>query len=185
MSHVWMTMHSPVGALKLIASGTGLAAILWPDDNPGRIRLEPLVQDARNAHLVETARQLNEYFAGTRRTFDLALDMAGTAFQKSVWAALTRIPFGETRTYGQIARELGNPAATRAVGAANGKNPVSIVVPCHRVIGASGGLTGFAGGLEIKAKLLSIEGLQCPDLFTARQTAISHSHGEGVGTRCR
>src|SRR6185437_17104518 len=104
--------------------------------------------------------QLGEYFAGKRRKFDVELDFAGTDFQKKVWRALLAIPFGETRSYGEIATQLGNPKAMRAVGAANGKNPISIIAPCHRVIGASGQLTGFAGGLEAKAHLLGLEGGQ-------------------------
>jgi methylated-DNA-[protein]-cysteine S-methyltransferase len=103
-------------------------------------------------------RQLSDYFAGTRTHFDLPLDFHGTDFQKSVWAALLTIPFGETRSYAEIARQLGRPTAFRAVGAANGKNPISIVAPCHRVIGTNGALTGFAGGLEGKAFLLELEG---------------------------
>lgn len=104
--------------------------------------------------------QLQEYFAGARSTFDLPFDMRGTAFQKQVWEQLLAIPYGETRSYGDIARRLGKPAANRAVGAANGRNPLSIVVPCHRVIGASGTLTGFAGGLDAKRVLLELEGIQ-------------------------
>src|SRR5262249_60006260 len=103
-------------------------------------------------------RQLGEYFAGRRKVFDLELDFAGTAFQKSVWQALLTIPFGETRSYAEVARQIGNPAAVRAVGAANGRNPISIVAPCHRVIGSTGKLTGFAGGLDVKARLLAHEG---------------------------
>ena len=106
---------------------------------------------------VEARRQLEEYFAGKRKQFDLDLDFVGTDFQKSVWNALANIPFGESRSYREIARELGNASATRAVGAANGRNPISIVAPCHRVIGASGELTGFAGGIERKAHLLDLE----------------------------
>ena len=108
--------------------------------------------------LVETERQLEEYFAGRRKAFALTLDVAGTPFQRKVWNALLTIPFGETRSYGEIARQIGSPDAVRAVGAANGRNPVSIVAPCHRVIGATGKLTGFAGGLEVKARLLALEG---------------------------
>jgi methylated-DNA-[protein]-cysteine S-methyltransferase len=100
---------------------------------------------------------LHEYFAGTRNHFELELDFAGTVFQKQVWQALLTIPFGETRSYSQIARQIGNPTAVRAVGAANGRNPISIIAPCHRVIGASGTLTGFAGGLEAKQYLLTLE----------------------------
>jgi methylated-DNA-[protein]-cysteine S-methyltransferase len=107
--------------------------------------------------LVETARQLEEYFAGQRTVFELPLDFAGTDFQRKVWNALLTIPFGETRSYGQIASQIGNPDAVRAVGAANGRNPVSIVTPCHRVIGSTGALTGFAGGLDAKAYLLALE----------------------------
>jgi methylated-DNA-[protein]-cysteine S-methyltransferase len=108
--------------------------------------------------LADAARQLAEYFAGQRQAFTLKLDVAGTPFQRKVWDALLTIPFGETRSYGEIARQIGSPQARRAVGAANGRNPVSIVAPCHRVIGASGRLTGFAGGLEAKAYLLTLEG---------------------------
>ena len=121
------------------------------------MRLGDLVADDQHPVLIETERQLGEYFAGKRKSFSVALDMRGTRFQKDVWEALLAIPFGETRSYGQLAKQLGNPRATRAVGAANGRNPVSIIVPCHRVIGSSGKLTGFAGGLETKAHLLSLE----------------------------
>jgi len=108
--------------------------------------------------LRETARQLQAYFAGSCRRFDLPLDFAGTAFQRQVWTALLTIPFGETRSYSDIARQIGSPLAVRAVGAANGRNPISIIAPCHRVIGASGSLTGFAGGLAAKQYLLALEG---------------------------
>ncbi len=107
--------------------------------------------------LLETERQLNDYFSGKRKSFSMKLDFRGTVFQKKVWAALLTIPFGETRSYGQIARQINKPKAVRAVGAANGKNPISIIAPCHRVIGATGKLTGFAGGLEAKATLLALE----------------------------
>ena len=107
--------------------------------------------------LVETARQLDRYFAGTLTAFDLPVDLQGTPFQQSVWRVLLDIPFGQTRTYGDIARELGRPKAFRAVGAANGRNPLSIVAACHRVVGADGTLTGFAGGLPVKRFLLGLE----------------------------
>jgi methylated-DNA-[protein]-cysteine S-methyltransferase len=157
MSLAYKMIKSPVGQLKLVASEQGLVAILWENDNPTRTRLRELVADDRHPVLVETERQLKEYFAGKRKTFSVGLDMRGTRFQKDVWEKLLAIPFGETRSYGQLAKQLGNPRATRAVGAANGKNPLSIIVPCHRVIGSSGKLTGFAGGLQTKAKLLSLE----------------------------
>lgn len=110
--------------------------------------------------LRETETQLHEYFAGTRQRFTLPLDFAGTDFQIKVWQALLAIPFGETRSYRQIAEAIGHPAAVRAVGAANGRNPLSIVAPCHRVIGTNGKLTGFAGGLAVKAFLLQLEAPQ-------------------------
>jgi methylated-DNA-[protein]-cysteine S-methyltransferase len=157
MKLVYKIIDSPVGKLKLVASDKGLAAILWENDNPRRVRLGELVEDGLHPVLRETERQLNEYFEGKRTSFSLALDMRGTRFQKDVWEALLAIPFGETRSYGQLAKQLGNPKATRAVGAANGRNPISIVVPCHRVIGSSGRLTGFAGGLNTKAHLLELE----------------------------
>ena len=157
MSLACKTIASPVGKLKLVASGEGLVAILWENDSPRRVRLSEMVRDEQHPFLVETERQLGEYFAGTRRTFSVALDLRGTRFQKDVWEALLAIPFGETRSYGQLARQLGNPRATRAVGAANGRNPISIIVPCHRVLGSSGKLTGFAGGLDTKARLLDLE----------------------------
>ena len=151
------TMKSPVGRLKLVASDRGLAAILWENDDPQRVRLSPLAESKEHPVLLETQRQLNEYFAGKREKFSLKFDCVGTEFQKEVWQALATIPFGETRSYGQIARQIGHPKAVRAVGAANGRNPISIIVPCHRVIGSNGKLTGFAGGLETKASLLRIE----------------------------
>jgi methylated-DNA-[protein]-cysteine S-methyltransferase len=116
-----------------------------------------MVEEPEHKVLVKTEKQLTEYFAGERREFDLPLDMRGTPFQKEVWDALLGIPFGETKSYGDLAKQLGNPGAGRAVGAANGRNPISIVVPCHRVIGSSGKLTGFAGGLDVKARLLEME----------------------------
>jgi len=152
------TMPSPVGELTLIASETGLVAVLWENDDPTRVRLADVQDEADHPVLTRTAAQLAEYFAGERRSFDLPLDFRGTDFQKSVWAQLLAIPFGETRSYGEIARNLGNPTASRAIGAANGRNPISIIAPCHRVVGASGSLTGFAGGLETKAFLLKLEG---------------------------
>lgn len=157
MTLAYKIMESPVGKLKLAASDTALLAILWENDSPRRVRLTEVVANDRHPVLVETERQLREYFSGKRKAFSINLDLRGTRFQKSVWEALLAIPFGETRSYGQLAKQLGNPRATRAVGAANGRNPVSIIVPCHRVIGSSGKLTGFAGGLDVKARLLSLE----------------------------
>lgn len=151
-------MASPLGELKLVASDRGLAAILWENDDPKRVRLGSMVEAPQHPVLLLAERQLSDYFAGRRSTFDIALDMAGTDFQRAVWAALLTIPFGKTRSYADIARQIGRPTAFRAVGAANGRNPVSIITPCHRAIGSNGALTGFAGGLEAKAFLLALEG---------------------------
>ena len=149
---------SPVGDLKLVASENGLVAVLWPNDNPAHVKLLAPTENTEHPMLVEAARQLNEYFAGERRTCTVVLDPQGTAFQKRVWDALLTIPFGETRSYAQIAQQIGEPTAYRAVGAANGRNPLSIIAPCHQVIGTNGALTGFAGGLATKQKLLALEG---------------------------
>lgn len=156
--YVYKTTPSPVGTLTLVASDDGLAGILWADEREGRVRLPVETEDRRHPVLVDTERQLKEYFSGRRRTFDLKLDFVGTPFQRRVWKALLTIPYGETRSYGEIAKQIGKPTAARAVGAANGKNPVSIVAPCHRVVGSTGTLTGFAGGLDAKARLLALEG---------------------------
>jgi methylated-DNA-[protein]-cysteine S-methyltransferase len=155
-------MASPVGTLTLVATDEGLAAVLWENDRPSRV---PLVVDAEeDAHpvLLEAERQLTEYFSGRRRQFTVKLDVSGTPFQRKVWNALLTIPFGETRSYADIAKQIGSPTAARAVGAANGRNPLSIVAPCHRVVGSSGALTGFAAGLDVKARLLALEGVLAP-----------------------
>jgi methylated-DNA-[protein]-cysteine S-methyltransferase len=170
--YVRKTIGSPVGDLRLFASDAGLAAILWRDD-PG-VHLRPGAQLHSGTHpvLSETERQLREYFGGERRIFELTLDFYGTDFQKMAWSALLTIPYGETRTYAQMAALIGRPTAVRAVGAANGRNPISIVAPCHRVIGSNGTLTGFGGGLENKAKLLALESAQ-PDLFGRARNATA------------
>jgi methylated-DNA-[protein]-cysteine S-methyltransferase len=157
MKHFYKIVPSPVGPLRLVASEQGLSAIRWEKADPDRGRPETLEADADHPILLETERELAAYFAGTRETFSVPLDFVGTAFQKKVWKALITIPYGETRSYGQIAAQIGHPQAVRAVGAANGRNPIPIIAPCHRVIGANGKLTGFAGGLEIKAVLLELE----------------------------
>ena len=162
--YFYKMMDSPVGKLKLVATDDGLAGILWQTD-----RLPRGPQNVETEHddhpvLIEAERQLDEYFAGKRKEFALKLDVSGTDFQRKVWNALLTIPFGETRSYGQIARQIGQPRAVRAVGAANGRNPVSIVAPCHRVIGSTGKLTGSAGGLDVKAQLLALEGAKTRSL---------------------
>jgi methylated-DNA-[protein]-cysteine S-methyltransferase len=158
MTYAFKTMQSPVGELKLVASDKGLTAIIWENDKASRVPLSALEQDNLHPVLCETERQLGDYFAGKLKKFSVPLDFNGTAFQKKVWEALLTIPFGETRSYGQIADQIGNPKSVRAVGAANGKNPISIIAPCHRVIGADGSMTGFAGGIAAKELLLNIEG---------------------------
>lgn len=163
MSLVYTFIASPVGTLKLVASDRGLTAILWENENPNRVRLSAMVEHPHHPILVQAQTQLAEYFAGTRTFFTVPLDMAGTDFQKKVWSALLAIPFGETRSYGELARQLGNTKSSRAVGAANGKNPISIITPCHRMIGSDGSLTGFAGGLATKQFLLAHERARITD----------------------
>ncbi len=157
MKLAFMEMASPVGTLKLVANDTALVAVLWENENPKRLRLAELIEQVNHPILLETQKQLNEYFAGKRQQFDLPLDFEGTEFQQKVWQALLTIPFGQTRSYRDIAQQVGNVKAVRAVGAANGKNPISIIAPCHRVVGANGKLIGFAGGLDNKEILLKLE----------------------------
>lgn len=157
MTLFYKEMASPVGNLKLVANANALIAVLWEKERPDRVKLGATHLDPRHPILIETERQLTEYFSGRKTNFDLPLEPRGSEFQKKVWSALREIPFGETRSYLDLAKALGSAKAVRAVGAANGKNPLAIVVPCHRVIGANGALTGFAGGLEAKAKLLALE----------------------------
>ena len=164
-----ITMPSPIGTLTIVAHDDAIVAIRWdtesddrqPDArNPVDAKLGDDLVDVRagdHAVLDAAVAQLGEYFAGARTNFDLPLDPEGTEFQHEAWDALVRIPFGETITYGEQAALLGDKNKSRAVGAANGKNPIPIVVPCHRVVGSNGHLTGFAGGLDIKAWLLDHE----------------------------
>jgi methylated-DNA-[protein]-cysteine S-methyltransferase len=156
--YFWKTIASPVGSLKLIASDRGLAVLVWDDEKDHRVPRLAATPSDDHPILIEAERQLAEYFAGTRTSFTVPLDFAGTEFQREVWQALLTIPYGQTRSYGQIARQIGKPDAVRAVGAANGRNPISIIAPCHRVIGSTGKLVGFGGGLPVKAQLLAHEG---------------------------
>ena len=157
MQLFFMEIDSPVGVLKLVANDISLIAVLWENENPNRVRLAELIENKQHPILLETQKQLSEYFEGQRKIFDLPLNFEGTEFQQKVWQALLTIPFGETRSYKDIAEQIGNVKAVRAVGAANGKNPISIIAPCHRVVGANGKLVGFAGGLENKDVLLKLE----------------------------
>jgi methylated-DNA-[protein]-cysteine S-methyltransferase len=150
-------VDTPVGPLTIVATDAGVRAILWPDDDPSRVRLSPAIEQAEHPVLEAAAEQLVQYFAGDRRDFDLPLDAVGTDFQLSAWSALRTIEFGTTVTYGEQAARMGDRRKARAVGAANGRNPISIVVPCHRVVGSNGALTGFAGGIDTKAWLLDHE----------------------------
>ena len=149
-------IDSPIGALTLVADEKGLTQLVFP----GERRDPPAGQESPAAARIldETERQLGQYFSGRREAFDLPLFPSGTEFQRSVWLSLAKIPFGATTSYGELARRIGRPRAVRAVGAANGANPLPIVLPCHRVIGANGHLTGFGGGLPAKVKLLELEG---------------------------
>ena len=162
MQSIAVHVDTPVGPLGLAASERGLRRILWPGE-PGAGGDEEL--------LTAAAAQIREYFAGTRRTFELPLELEGTEFQRRAWLALAEIPYGETRSYGEQARRLGVPRAARAVGAANGANPLPIVLPCHRLVGADGSLTGFGGGLDVKRRLLEHEAA------TTQRAVVVHRAG--------
>lgn len=158
------TIDSPVGVLTLAAVDRGLRAVLWAEEPAGRVALvgAECVDDADEVTparrvLGEATRQLHEYFEGARRRFDLPLDPVGTEFQQKAWQVLRTIPYGTTMTYGEQAARLGDRNKSRAVGSANGRNPIGIIVPCHRVVGSNGALTGFAGGMDAKAWLLRHE----------------------------
>ena len=142
------TVETPVGPLTIVAGDSGLAAVLFGD--------EPGASEDSHPVIAATARQVRQYFAGERRAFDLPLDLSGTQFQRRAWLALAAVPYGTTRSYGEQARLLGAPGSARAVGAANGRNPLPIVLPCHRLVGADGSLTGYGGGLEIMRALLDL-----------------------------
>ena len=150
----YQLLDTPIGRLRLRSTGSHLAAIEF-ENQQNDARDDTCSSDEV---LERSARQLQEYFAGRRKTFDLPLAPSGTDFQRSVWNALSTIPWGAVRSYADIARAIDRPKAVRAVGAANGRNPLPIVVPCHRVIGSDGSLTGFAGGLDMKRRLLELEG---------------------------
>jgi methylated-DNA-[protein]-cysteine S-methyltransferase len=155
MHVLFRTIASPIGELTLAGAGSTLTHLLMAEQShePDRSDWEPAASDA----FTDVVEQLDAYFAGRLTEFDVDMQSDGTEFQRRVWAALQTIPYGETRSYGQIAEQIGSPAASRAVGLANGRNPISIIVPCHRVIGSSGGLTGYGGGIERKRALLELE----------------------------
>ncbi|MGQ0510985.1 MAG: methylated-DNA--[protein]-cysteine S-methyltransferase [Betaproteobacteria bacterium] len=159
------TYDSPIGGMLLAATEAGLAGVYFDHQkhHPGKGR--DWERDPANRHLKRAKAQLSEYFAGKRKRFDLALDPAGTDFQKAVWTVISGVPFGETITYGELARRAGVPGSARAAGAATGRNPIGIVVPCHRIMGSNGSLTGYAGGLSKKRALLALEGVLSGELL--------------------
>jgi len=157
MKYYYSVMKSPVGDITLIADDENLCSIYWPNQEPDKKKFSDLERKDNSKVLRTAVKQLNQYFKGNRSVFDLPIQMDGTDFQRNVWHALSSIKFGETVSYRDIANKVGNPKAVRAVGAAIGKNPISIIIPCHRVIGTNGKLTGFAGGLGTKEFLLDLE----------------------------
>lgn len=166
-------MPSPVGPLTLVADDDALIGLHFDSDPSGVGPRAGWVRDDRR--LREASAQLGEYFAGRRRTFDLPLAPRGTEFRKLVWRALQTIPYGQTATYGEIARAIGQPQASRAIGGANHHNPLAIFIPCHRVIGSDGSLTGYGGGLPRKRLLLDLESGGQTELFAARTTRPAES----------
>lgn len=170
MTRYFTTLASPVGEIMLTSDGSALTGLYWGQPAGGPSRAPRALGTRSDMPFEEAIAQLRAYFAGERQSFDLPLAGEGTAFQKAVWTVLASIPFGETRSYAEIAVHIGKPGAARAVGLANGKNPISIIVPCHRVIGASGALTGYGGGLERKRWLLQHEGA----LASARPARATH-----------
>ncbi|MEE9175454.1 MAG: methylated-DNA--[protein]-cysteine S-methyltransferase [Thermodesulfobacteriota bacterium] len=157
MKYNYTVMKSSVGEITLVADNVSLRAIYWLNQKPDRVKFPDLENNDSNHVLKSAVKQLKAYFSGTRREFDIPLRPVGTVFQEEVWLALRSISYGETVSYSDIAKQIGRPKAVRAVGAAIGKNPLSIMIPCHRVIGANGKLIGFAGGLSTKEFLLNLE----------------------------
>ncbi len=169
--HTSLRLDSPVGPLLLAATRQGLSHLLFEARSPTAPQGDGSEQ--ATLHLEQAQRELQAYFRGELRRFGVALAPSGTEFQRAAWGALREIPFGETRTYRQLAEAIARPKAVRAVGAANGRNPISIIVPCHRVIGADGSLTGFGGGIENKKRLLQHEGAWPQDTSGPAQLALS------------
>jgi methylated-DNA-[protein]-cysteine S-methyltransferase len=174
----WSDVDTELGVFGLASSEQGLRALYLPDGSPSHeaafqrtFRQDDLRPD--DGHNAVAERQLREYLAGERRVFELPLDPVGTPFQRQVWEALWEIPYGEVTTYGEIARRIGNPKSVRAVGAANGANPIAVILPCHRVIGSDGSLTGYGGGLPLKRKLLELEGVRAPGDSGYRQSVLT------------
>lgn len=151
-------LDTPIGVLTLVASHAGLTHVLFEGQEPVDVGLPADLPEVDDDPVLEAAAgQLSEYFDGDREIFDVPLALDGTEFQESAWRALATVPYGETRTYGEQAEAIGRPGAFRAVGAANGRNPIPVILPCHRIVGANGDLTGFAGGIDTKRRLLDLE----------------------------
>ena len=171
----WCRIDTPLGTVRIVARGDAIAGVWFdgqkydavPDASWRELPVDPLLRDA--------ARQLEEYFAGRRGRFDVALAPQGTAFQQSVWRAIATVPAGRTASYGDLARRIGRPSAVRAVGAAVGRNPLSVIVPCHRIVGSDGSLTGYAGGLERKRALLALEHVEVDAAHDAIAGTPAHS----------
>ena len=179
MTILYTYYTSPIGDLLLAGMDEGLHFIGFPQ---GRARMRhQVLWRPDDAAFEETKRQLSAYFAGELMEFDLALSPQGTAFQQQVWDALRTIPYGQTRSYAEVAKQIGRPRASRAVGAANGRNPLPIVIPCHRVIGSKGTLTGFGGGLEAKAALLRLEQRHAPFCFSPSAAPCAGGAGPVAG----
>jgi len=153
----WWPVETPVGRLVLAGDDEALRFLHLPGDSHAGPFLAPSTRRGRPSSVAKAEQQLQAYFAGELTSFDVPLDPVGTPFQQKVWWALTEIPFGETRSYGEVARRIGQPNASRAVGMANNRNPIALIIPCHRVIGADGSLTGYGGGLPLKERLLAHE----------------------------
>lgn len=150
-------IKSPVGLLKIVVKDQALTAILWDNEKLNRVRLEEMVEEAQDPLILEIEKQLNEYFSRQRKVFNVPMKTMGTSFQEDIWDILTRIPYGATCSYKDIAVKIKRPQAVRAAGTAIGRNPISIIIPCHRVIASNGSLAGFAGGLDRKRILLDLE----------------------------
>lgn len=175
--------QSPLGQLLMQADGEALTGLHFHDEKYLPRQAADWVLDPELPVFERTRVQLDEYFAGTRREFDVPIRLVGTEFQRRVWEVLLRIPYGVTTTYGAMARDLGQPSAMRAVGAANGRNPISILVPCHRAIGADGALTGYAGGLPRKRALLELESTATPLFGKVAAAGVPKLKVEALATR--
>jgi methylated-DNA-[protein]-cysteine S-methyltransferase len=171
----WCRIETPLGTVRIVARGHAIAGVWFDGQKYDAVPDAAWHESPNDPLLRDAARQLKEYFAGRRARFDLALAPQGTAFQQSVWRAIAKVPAGRTASYGDLARRIGRPSAVRAVGAAVGRNPLSVVVPCHRIVGSDGSLTGYAGGLERKRLLLALERVEVDAAQGAIAAGSDHS----------